>query len=184
MNILKVLWLIRTQLVDRFFFGKIGAESYIGNHRMLEGRKRMALGKKVRIYPYCRIEVKKNATLVIGDNTSIGNNLHISCCGSLVIGNDVTISSYVFIGDSEHGYDSFENSFLNNPMTVGKTAIGDGSFIGRGTAILAGSDIGKHCVIGCNSVVKGRIPDYSMAVGSPAKVVKRFSFESKKWEAV
>ena len=53
--------------------------------------------------------------------------------------------------------------------------IGDGSWIGAGSVILPGARIGKHVAIGANSVVNGIIPDYSVAVGSPAKVIKQYS---------
>ncbi len=44
--------------------------------------------------------------------------------------------------------------------------------------------IGKHCIIGALSVVNKDIPPYSVAVGSPARVVKRFDFEKKEWVKV
>jgi acetyltransferase-like isoleucine patch superfamily enzyme len=56
--------------------------------------------------------------------------------------------------------------------------IGDGSWIGAGSVILPGARIGKHVAIGANSVVNGEIPDFSVAVGSPAKVVKQYSEHS------
>ena len=52
--------------------------------------------------------------------------------------------------------------------------IGDGSWIGTGSVVLPGATIGKHCTIGANSVVTGDIPDYSVAVGAPARVIKRY----------
>jgi acetyltransferase-like isoleucine patch superfamily enzyme len=58
--------------------------------------------------------------------------------------------------------------------------IGDGSWIGAGSVILPGSEIGKHVAIGANSVVNSVIPDYSVAVGTPARVVKRYS-EGSGW---
>jgi acetyltransferase-like isoleucine patch superfamily enzyme len=51
--------------------------------------------------------------------------------------------------------------------------IGDGSWLGFGSVVLPGADIGRHVVIGANSVVTGTIPDYSVAVGAPAKVIRR-----------
>jgi acetyltransferase-like isoleucine patch superfamily enzyme len=52
--------------------------------------------------------------------------------------------------------------------------IGDGSWIGYGSVVLPGASIGDHVVIGANSVVTGEIPSYSVAVGSPAKVIRRY----------
>ena len=53
--------------------------------------------------------------------------------------------------------------------------IGDGSWIGTHVAILGDVHIGAHCVIGANSVVTKDVPDYRVAVGSPAKVIKRIA---------
>ena len=62
--------------------------------------------------------------------------------------------------------------------------IGDDSWIGINSVIVGNVRIGKHCVIGANSVVNKNIPDYSIAVGSPAKVIKRYNFEKKEWEHI
>ena len=60
--------------------------------------------------------------------------------------------------------------------------IGNGSWLGYGTVVLPGADIGEHVVIGANSVVTGTIPSFSVAVGSPAKVVRRYV--NGAWEPV
>jgi acetyltransferase-like isoleucine patch superfamily enzyme len=52
--------------------------------------------------------------------------------------------------------------------------IGDGSWLGHGTVVLPGASIGRHVVVGANSVVTGVIPDFSVAVGSPARVIRRY----------
>jgi len=59
--------------------------------------------------------------------------------------------------------------------------IGEGSWIGTKVSIIGSVRIGKHCVIGANSVVTKDIPDFSVAVGAPAKVIKRYDFERKEW---
>ena len=59
--------------------------------------------------------------------------------------------------------------------------IGEGSWLGYNVIVLPNVTIGKHCIIGALSVVKTNIPPYSMAVGSPARIVKRFDFNRKEW---
>jgi acetyltransferase-like isoleucine patch superfamily enzyme len=59
--------------------------------------------------------------------------------------------------------------------------IGDGSFIGYGSVILPNVTLGRHVVIGANSVVTSDIPDYSVAVGNPAVVLKRYDWANQKW---
>jgi len=65
-----------------------------------------------------------------------------------------------------------------------RVVIGDNVWIGEFVSILAGAIIGEGCIIGSNSVVTKEIPPYSIAVGCPAKVIKRYDFEEKKWIAV
>ena len=67
----------------------------------------------------------------------------------------------------------------NNLITVG-----DNCWIGEKTTILPGVNIGKGCVIGAMSVVTKDIPDYSIAAGNPARVIKRYDFEAHEWKKV
>lgn len=62
--------------------------------------------------------------------------------------------------------------------------IGDGSWIGTHVAIIGDVHIGKNCVIGANSVVTKDIPDYSVAVGIPAKIIKQYNFTTNSWEKI
>ena len=50
--------------------------------------------------------------------------------------------------------------------------IGDGSWLGHGTVVLPGAQIGRHGVVGANSVVTGDVPDFSVAAGAPARVIR------------
>ena len=68
-------------------------------------------------------------------------------------------------------------------LDKGPISIGENTWIGENVCVI-GSSIGKHCVIGSNSVVLSNIPDYSVAVGSPAKVIKRYNQITKDWERV
>jgi acetyltransferase-like isoleucine patch superfamily enzyme len=61
-------------------------------------------------------------------------------------------------------------------------AIGRNSWLGQNAVVLPGVTIGEHCVIGANSVVNRSIPDFSIAVGTPARVVKTFNRQTKRWE--
>jgi acetyltransferase-like isoleucine patch superfamily enzyme len=65
------------------------------------------------------------------------------------------------------------DNVLYNPLETAPVRVGKGTWIGERCAILRGADIGRHCIIGANSVVTGRIPDHSVAVGAPARVVRQ-----------
>jgi lipopolysaccharide O-acetyltransferase len=62
--------------------------------------------------------------------------------------------------------------------------IGDNVWIGESVCVLPGVSIGEGCIIGALSVVTKSIPAYSIAVGSPARVVKQFDFEQNKWKKI
>jgi acetyltransferase-like isoleucine patch superfamily enzyme len=93
---------------------------------------------------------------------------------SITIGDDVWTGHHIYITDQNHGYEDVTRPISVQSMPEKAVRIGNGSWIGHGSVILPGSDIGEHVVIGANSVVTGTIPSFSVAVGVPARVVKRF----------
>jgi acetyltransferase-like isoleucine patch superfamily enzyme len=107
----------------------------------------------------------------IGDNTVIGRHNIITVKNLIRIGSDVLIGSYVQIIDHSH---SIKRAALIREQSaeIGEVDIGDDVWIGAGAKILMGAKIGRGSVIGANSVVRGEIPEYAIAVGSPARVVK------------
>jgi len=122
--------------------------------------------------------------LIIGANCSIGNFNHIYATQRVMIGDSVLTADKVYISDNIHGYEDITQPVIKQKIVQKKTVvIGDGSWIGENVCVI-GASIGKHCVIGANSVVTRNIPDYCIAVGSPAKVVKYYDKESNKWEKV
>ena len=60
---------------------------------------------------------------------------------------------------------------MHNPVETAPVRIGRGTWLAERVAVLRGANIGRCCIVGANSVVRGEIPDYSIAVGAPAKVV-------------
>ncbi|MDM0906260.1 acyltransferase [Clostridium perfringens] len=127
----------------------------------------------------------RNAKIKIGENVSIGQNFHVvSYDDNLTIGNNVTISANVFISNCEHGYMEIGKHILEQPLLKKHTKIGDNCFIGYGAVILSGSILGKQCIIGANSVVRGVFPDYCVIVGNPARIVKKYNVEHQCWEKV
>jgi acetyltransferase-like isoleucine patch superfamily enzyme len=116
----------------------------------------------------------------IGDRCLIGRSSGIVGHLSIVIGNDVWTGHHVYITDQNHDYRDITVPISQQSQPERAVVIGDNSWIGHGAVILPGSQIGKHVVIGANSVVTGKIPDYSVAVGSPAKVIRRYQ-EGSGW---
>lgn len=124
---------------------------------------------------------EKGCELVIGDGSCIGNFNHIYATNSIVIGKNVLTADKVYISDNLHGYEDISLSILHQPIKqIGTVIIGDGSWLGENVCVI-GASVGKNSVIGANAVVTKDIPDFCIAVGSPAQVIKRYSFESEKW---
>ena len=119
----------------------------------------------------------------IGDRCLIGKGSGIVGHFEIVIGNDVWTGHHVYITDQNHDYRDVTRTISQQSMPERSVTIGDGSWLGFGAVVLPGACIGKHVVIGANSVVAGEIPDYSVAVGSPARVVKRWT-EERGWFSV
>lgn len=181
-NFEKLKWGIRA-LLNKPLYGKMGKMCYIGRPCFIANKKRIKMKNRVRIYPGMRSETLDGGTVEIGNNVSIGQNFHIVAAEKKVsIGNNVTISGNVFISNCDHTFDDENKMTLELPLTIKDTSIGDASFVGYGVVILAGTHIGKHCIIGANSVVRGNFPDNTMIAGNPARILKTFSLTDKKWE--
>lgn len=110
----------------------------------------------------------------IGDRCLIGRGSGIVGHFSIDIGDDVWTGHHVYITDQNHAYEELNIPISQQTQPERAVVIGDGSWIGYGTVILPGARIGSHVAIGANSVVTGEIPDYSVAVGAPARVIKQY----------
>lgn len=133
----------------------------------------------------CRLEAfpidKKSIVLKFGKNVQINDYVHISAIKNVYIGNNVLIASKVYISDHNHG--RYSGDYQDNPnippnereLSSKSVYIDDNVWIGEFVSILHGVRIGKGSVIGSMSVVTKDIPEYSIAVGSPARVIKKYA---------
>jgi acetyltransferase-like isoleucine patch superfamily enzyme len=180
--IFKIFWIIRG-LIYKPFFGKFGFPSYIGKPIFIENFKRIFIAKRVRIFPGARIQVVgTDASIIFEDNISIGQNFHITSIAKLIIGKNTTIAENVMITNIDHEYQEIDKHILDQKHISRETKIGENCFIGYGAVIQAGTILGKQCIVGANAVVRGTFPDYSVIVGVPAKIVKRYNPKSELWE--
>lgn len=118
----------------------------------------------------------------IGNNSRIGiGNVII---GPVTIGNNVILAQNIVISGLNHNYTDVETPIYLQGETVAIITIEDDCWIGANVVITAGVTIGKHCVVAGGAVVTKDIPPFSVAVGNPARVVKKYNFETKDWEKV
>lgn len=126
----------------------------------------------------------EDCELIIGSNCAIGNFNHIYATKRVKIGDSVLTADKVYISDNIHGYENTTCPIKDqNIVQKNEVEIGEESWIGENVCII-GASVGKHCVIGANSVVTKDIPAYCIAVGSPAKVIKTFNIKTKTWDKV
>ena len=109
----------------------------------------------------------------VGDRCLIGKGSGIVGHLGITVGNDVWTGHHVYITDQNHGYGDLTLPISRQVMPERAVSIGDGSWLGHGTVVLPGASIGRHVVIGANSVVTGEIPDNCVAAGAPARVIRR-----------
>ncbi len=179
-------WLLRTKLLSskvRLFRFPI----------VIRGKEFINFGEKLTTGVGCRFdcfagEKPDRVKLVFGRNIQINDYVHIVAMDNITIGDNVLMASHIFISDNSHGtYKcSFQDSDPRIPpiereYNTAPVKIGNNVWIGEGVCIMPGVTIGEGCVIGAHSVVINSIPNYSIAVGAPARVIKKYNFNTKHW---
>jgi acetyltransferase-like isoleucine patch superfamily enzyme len=117
--------------------------------------------------------------VVIGTKSIVGiGNVII---GPVTIGNNVMLAQNVVISGLNHGYKDVTISPALQQVECKTIIISDDVWVGANSVITAGITLGRHCVIGAGSIVTKDVPEYSVAVGNPAKVIKIFHQASGEW---
>lgn len=131
---------------------------------------------KLRTFPFFAGKSYRPC-IKIGSNVSFETNCYVSAIGHISVGDNVVLGPYVTIID--HNHSAIDHSDLEIPVmqrqlsTKGNISIDDNVWIGEHSTILSGVTIGKNSIIGANSIVTQAIPENAVAVGSPAKVIKK-----------
>ncbi|HWV74812.1 MAG TPA: hypothetical protein VN040_24000 [Pseudosphingobacterium sp.] len=160
----------------------------IRNSRNIQWQNGFTTGVGCRLEAYPETS-SNEPVLIIGTNVQINDYVHISAGKKVIIGNNVLIASKIFITDISHGsygldgvHDDPDVPPSERLLTRKEVVIEDNVWIGEYVSILPGAKIGKGSIIGAMSVVTREIPPYCIAVGSPARVIKKFNLETRKWE--
>jgi acetyltransferase-like isoleucine patch superfamily enzyme len=127
---------------------------------------RVSLGRMTRV-------VARGGKVSIGDDVFVGDGSVIVGLAGIEIGEGTQLAEYVVIRDQDH--DMTSRPFITGRFRSMPIVIGRDCWLGAKVTVLKGSRIGDGAVIGAHSLVRGDIPAHTLAVGSPAKVVKRFS---------
>jgi len=187
-SIAQVLYLIYCKLRGFFVFKEARLVRFPID---LRGAKYIKISKGFTTGVGCRLEaypMNREQTMFFGENVQMNDYVHITAMKSVIIGSNVLLASKIYISDCSHGsyngdeFDSNPNIIPNKRALIAKPVIiNDNVWLGEFVSVLPGVVIGKGTIVGANSVVSKSLPPYVIAVGSPAKPIKEFNFETQKW---
>ncbi len=132
---------------------EIGSGVYVGHHAILKG-------------------YHKNR-MVIGDGCWIGDQCYLHSAGGIMIGRNVGIGPGVKILTSYHAEEGIEKAIIESRIELELVEIGDDSNIGTGVIVMPGVTVGRGVQVGAGAVITHDLPDYTVAVGVPARVLRK-----------
>lgn len=186
-RILRALRKLIYFVFHRSNFAELHWNSDIRSRVKIDGRKNISIGLravvKTNSWLLAIADGTATAKLSIRSGASIGRNNHITALGAVIIGERALLANNVYITDNIHEYGDISVPIMDQPIKFkSAVAIGSGAWIGENVCII-GASVGKNSVIGANSVVTSDIPEYCVAVGSPAKIIRKYNHDSEKWES-
>lgn len=142
---------------------------------------RFEIGKLTTIEDFCTVN-NGSGPVLLGDRVRVGIGSVI--IGPVSMGSGSGLGQHVFVAGFNHGYSDGGKNSSQQPLDIKPTVIEEEAHIGANSVVVAGVTIGKRSQVGAGSVVTKDIPPFCVAVGNPAKVVKRFNHEKEIWERV
>lgn len=142
---------------------------------------RFEIGKLTTIEDFCTVN-NGSGDVVLGDRVRVGIGSVI--IGPVTMGSGSGLGQHVFVAGFNHGYQDGEKNSSVQPLDIKPTIIEEEAHVGANSVVVAGVTIGKRSQIGAGSVVTKDIPPFSVAVGNPAKVIKRYNEISGQWEKI
>ena len=168
-------------------FGRCGRNVLLYAPFRVDGGEHIGLGDCTVMqrgaWLYCEPSEGQSGRLHVGSGCVFGYNNHITAVRDVVIEDHVLTANNVYISDNLHSYEDVGVPIMHQPVRFkNAVVIGEGSWIGENVCII-GASVGKNCVVGANSVVTHDIPDFSVAVGSPAVVIRYYDRSAGRWES-
>ena len=163
-------------------FASFGRRSVLELPIRLVGERRIAVGDDVYVGAGCWLQTLEGpgyaGELVVGDGTAIAGSCVLSAAVSVRVGRRVLFARNVYVSDHIHAYEDRTQAVLDQGFErLDPVVIGDGAWLGQNVVVCPGVTIGSGAVVGANSVVTEDVPAYSLAVGAPARIVRRFGVE-------
>ncbi len=188
-DLVKTLYLYSLQIRTRLFYIEREWPSSISYSAVLDVIPRrsnqklnkLLMRRKSNIEKWCVVNTW-HGSVILGENSGIGIGSIV--LGPVTIGDNCSISQNCFISGQSHRYDNISKNLSEQGLDVKEVVIEEHVWVGSNCVILRGVRIGKNSVIGAGSVVAKDIPPFSVAVGNPARTIKRYNFERGQWQQV
>lgn len=147
-------------------------------------RDGMEIGQHVTIGKYALIECTGvlwhlGSGLKVGDRSSVGDYSFLGCSGGIVIGRDVLMGQRVSMHSQNHGYADLSRPIREQGVIDARITVGDNCWLGSGSILLAGVELGHGCVVAAGSVVRGSFAPNSVIAGVPARLIRERGIEEK-----
>jgi acetyltransferase-like isoleucine patch superfamily enzyme len=186
--------LLRSKLYP-LVLGRVGRNVVFGVNVTLRHPHKIAIGDNVVIDDQCCLDAKgtdnqgiaigngvfvgrntilscKNGDIVIEDHANLGFNCEIFSASRVRVGRSILMAAYTYLVGGDHLYDRVDIPVLEQGRTARGIDVGDGVWLGTHVVVTDGSTIGRDAIIGAGAVVVGQIPDFAIATGIPAKVMR------------
>jgi acetyltransferase-like isoleucine patch superfamily enzyme len=186
--------LLRSKLYP-LLMGRCGRNVTFGVNVVLRHPHKIAVGDNVVIDDNCCLDAKgtdntgitigngvfvgrntilscKNGDIVLDDQANIGFNVEIFAASRVRVGRKVLIAAYCYLVGGDHLYDRIDVPVLEQGRTARGIEIDDHAWLGAHAVVTDGSRVGKDCIIGAGAIVIGQVPDFAIAAGVPAKVLR------------
>ena len=175
--------------------GRVGRNVVFGVNVAVRHGHKIHIGDNVVIDDYCCLDAKgtdnkgirigngvfvgrntilssKNGEIDIDDRANVGFNCEIFSASRVRVGKDVLMAAYTYLVGGDHLYDRTDIPVLQQGRTARGIDVGDGTWLGTHVVVSDGATIGRDAIIGAGAVVIGDIPEYAIAIGAPAKVMR------------
>jgi acetyltransferase-like isoleucine patch superfamily enzyme len=175
--------------------GRVGRNVVFGVNVTIRHPHKIAIGDNVVIDDQCCLDAKgrdnhgitigsgvfvgrntilscKNGDIVLDDRANLGFNCEIFSASTVRVGQDVLMAAYTYLVGGDHLYDRTDVPVLQQGRTAQGIDIGAGVWLGAHVVVTDGSTVGRDAIVGAGAVVVGAIPEFAIAVGTPAKVIR------------
>ncbi len=179
----------------RLVLGHMGRNVTIGTNVVLRHPHKINIGDNVVIDDQCCLDAKgtdnrgidigagafigrntilscKNGDIVIDERANIGFNVEVFSASRVRVGKGVLMAAYSYLVGGDHLYDRVDVPVLDQGRTSAGIEVDDHAWLGAHVVVTDGSRVGCHAIIGAGAVVVGEVPDYRIAAGIPARVIR------------